>query len=239
MSHRFFLDSVPTEGPLILEGDQAHHAIQVMRFRSGDEVVLFDGSGVEYRAVIDSVEKKRLCLSIVESISIQRSVTSQITLAVALPKGDRQKFLVEKLVELGVKRLVPLRATRSVAVASDKVIERLKKQVVEASKQCGRNTLMDIGNEQSLKQLGDSCISNTTRLIADPYQGLSISEVASGLPESASVVIAVGPEGGFDDEENALAHELGFEPMRLGPAILRVETAALAVAAIFGIGAER
>ena len=53
MSHRFFLDSVPTEGPLILEGDQAHHAIQVMRFRSGDEVVLFDGSGVEYRAVID------------------------------------------------------------------------------------------------------------------------------------------------------------------------------------------
>ena len=133
MSYRFFLDGTPTSEIVTLAGDQAHHAIQVMRFKIGDRIDLFDGTGVEYRAVIDQVAKKRLSLRILETIANDRSVERRITMGIALPKGDRQKFLVEKLVELGVVRLIPLKTTRSVAVANDKVIERLKKQVVESS----------------------------------------------------------------------------------------------------------
>lgn len=239
MSHRFFLESKPSASQVTLEGDQAHHAIHVMRFKTGDKVVLFDGSGVEYHATIDDVTKKKVFLRVVETIEQTRSVSNQIILAVALPKGDRQKFLVEKVVELGVARLIPLKTVRSVAVANNKVIQRLRKQVIEASKQCGRNKLMDVSDEQTLKSLFDlPCpeLTDSSKFIADPYQGAAIS--ALDLPHSKSVVVAIGPEGGFDASEFELASSLGFKPMKLGPAILRVETAALAAAAILGIGRE-
>lgn len=240
MSHRFFLNYPPSAELVVLEGDQAHHAIHVMRFTSGHEVVLFDGSGKEYRAVIEEVAKKRLSLKILDSTMLSRSVSTQLTMAVALPKGDRQKFMVEKLVELGVHRLVPLKTNRSVAVANEKVVQRLRKQVIEASKQCGRNLLMEIGEEQSLNQFSESVDSFDVKLIADPYQGRPISQLNNdgSVTETREIAVAVGPEGGFDESEKNLTRELGFEPIRLGPTILRVETAALAIAAILGIGIQ-
>ena len=240
MSNRFFLDAKPTTENVTLEGDQAHHAVQVMRLTTGDQIILFDGTGVEYHAVIDQVAKKRLSLRILNTIAIDRAVKTRITLAIAMPKGDRQRFLIEKLVELGVERLVPLKTTRSVAVANEKVIKRLKKQVTEASKQCRRNRLMEIDDEKTLAQFSDSLDSSVTKLIADPYRGRPISQwIGTGSGKNSNpVAVAIGPEGGFDDQENELAQSLGFQPVRLGPAILRVETAAVAVAAIFGIGNE-
>lgn len=241
MSYRFFLDAQPTSEIVNLEGDQAHHAVQVMRFKVGDQIVLFDGSGMEYHTVIDLVAKKRLSLRILNAIEIDRAVRARITLAIAMPKGDRQKFLIEKLVELGVERLVPLKTTRSVALANNKVIQRLQKQVVEASKQCGRNRLMEISEERSLSQFSESLDESCQKLIADPYQGKPIAAMAAGFNANECfdrVAVAIGPEGGFDESENELAQSLGFLPIRLGPAILRVETAALAVAAIYGIGNE-
>lgn len=240
MSYRFFLDDTPTTENVTLEGDQAHHAVQVMRFKIGDQIILFDGTGMEYHAVIDQVAKKRLSLRILNTIAIDRAVKTRITLAIAMPKGDRQRFLIEKLVELGVERLVPLKTTRSVAVANEKVIKRLQKQVIEASKQCGRNRLMEIDDEKTLTQFSESLDSAVTKLIADPYRGRPISQwINTGSSDSHNrVAVAIGPEGGFDDNENELAQSLGFQLVRLGPAILRVETAALALAAILGIGNE-
>ena len=135
MSHRFFLDSEIRDGRTILDGDQAHHAIHVMRSKVGDEVVLFDGKGTEHTALVVAAAKKMLHLEISSSRAIDRTVQREVTIAVALPKGDRQKFLVEKLVELGVSRLVPLKTTRSVAVATGNVIDRMNRHVIEASKQ--------------------------------------------------------------------------------------------------------
>lgn len=239
MSYRFFLDTKPVSDVVVLDGDQAHHAIHVMRFKSGDQIVLFDGVGTEYITVIDEVSKKSVSLTILETKSIARTVTTRLTLGVALPKGDRQKFLVEKLVELGVHQLVPLKTNRSVAVANEKVLQRLRKQVIEASKQCGRNTLMDILPQQSLTEFAQSIEPSYRRLIADPYQGPSIATFANRDDNPGlAYAIAIGPEGGFDDNELQAAQTLGFEPVRLGPVILRVETAALAIAAVLGIGNE-
>ncbi|MGI9497580.1 MAG: RsmE family RNA methyltransferase [Mariniblastus sp.] len=240
MSYRFFTQSTPNNGKIMLDGEQARHAIQVMRFGEGDQIVLFDGSGTEYVALIDQVEKRRLWLSIKSQRVAPRGIKANITLAVALPKGDRQKVLVEKLVELGVERLIPLKSNRSVAVANQKVVQRLQKQVVEASKQCGRNRLMKIEGETTLGGLSEMLEASVLKLIADPYQGQAILDVAAKcLAEMpAEIVVAIGPEGGFDDEENLLSQELGFQPVRLGPSILRVETAAVAIAAILGIGLE-
>jgi len=236
MSHRFFLDSKPVDSQVRLGGDQAHHAIHVMRYQIGDPIVLFDGTGVEYHAIIDDLKKKELTLRIKESVQNSRAIKTHLELAVAMPKGDRQKFLVEKLVELGVSRLIPLKTSRSVAIANAKVIHRLEKQVIEASKQCGRNTLMEIGQEQSIPQLADSLNPESVRWIADPYDGTPIGSLAATQVDS--VIVAIGPEGGFDETESLLARELGFQPIQIGPTILRVETAAIAIAAIVGVGKE-
>ena len=245
MSHRFFLDSIPNSDRLVagdkiaLQGDQAHHAINVMRFNIGDQLVLFDGSGIQYLAAVEDIEKKTVSLTILESVEDAKSLATEITIAVALPKGDRQKFLIEKMVELGVQTLIPLKTKRAVAVANPKVIARLGKQVIEASKQCGRNKLMEITEAQTINQLieksGES-FPNAQTLVADPYQGEPISKFASG--PQRDFVVAIGPEGGLDESEVQLLLENQFQPVRLGPSILRIETACVAVASILGIGTE-
>ena len=207
-----------------------------MRYQVGNSIILFDGTGVEYHAVIEDLQKKKLMLRIEQTVAVPREIKTRLVLAVALPKGDRQKFLVEKLVELGVSRLIPLKTSRGVSVANAKVIQRLRKQVIEASKQCGRNTLLEIQEEQTIKQLADSVDSDQPRWIADPNHGTPIGSLASYPIDS--ILVAVGPEGGFDDQETQLARELGFQPVQLGPAILRIETAAIAVASILGVGRE-
>ena len=249
MSHRFFLDSIPNSDRLVagdkiaLQGDQAHHAINVMRFNIGDQLVLFDGSGIQYLAAVEDIEKKTVSLTILESVEDAKSLATEITIAVALPKGDRQKFLIEKMVELGVQTLIPLKTKRAVAVANPKVIARLGKQVIEASKQCGRNTLMEIAEVQTINQLieeSGNSFPNAQWLVADPYQGETISSLISNSAAGTKreFVVAIGPEGGLDESEVQLLIENQFEPIRLGPSILRIETACVAVASILGIGTE-
>lgn len=240
MAHRFFVPEIPAKSSVLLDGDQAHHAAQVMRFDVGDQIVLFDGGGIEANCEIVSISKKRVELTILDRQEVDRALSTQLTMAVALPKSERQKFLVEKLVELGVDHLIPMPAQRSVANANEKVITRIRKQVVEACKQCERNRLMKISSPLDLKAIKQwaSEQPEPVRLwLADPYQGVSIAE-ANESAQPAELV-AIGPEGGFTDQEVAEAVELGFKLLRIGPTILRVETAAIAAAAIFGAGREK
>ena len=125
-------------------GGEAHHLIHVMRGKVGDTVELFDGGGSEFTAEIRRVGRSEVELAIVEVRGVDREAAVAVTLAVALPKGDRQRWLVEKATELGVSRLVPLITSRGVAQPVDRGLDRLRQTVIEASKQCGRNRLMEI-----------------------------------------------------------------------------------------------
>lgn len=236
MSHRFFLDSEIRDGRTILKGDQAHHAIHVMRSKVGDKLVLFDGKGTEHTALIIEAERKKLLLKLESSRATVRAIRRPITIAVALPKGDRQKFLVEKLVEVGVSRLVPLKTTRSVAVATNNVVERMNRHVVEASKQCGRNYLMSVDREHTVQQL----ISSTTRpaagFVAHPTADQNIT--IADNDRSAAAIIAVGPEGGFTADELAEFADANWMNVKLGPTILRIETAAIVAAVLLGMNSE-
>ena len=248
MAHRFFLPELPQQATVTLDGDQAHHAAQVMRFEVGDSIILFDGQGVEASCEIDAISRKRVELTIVERSTADRALSTELTLAVALPKKDRQKFLIEKLVELGVTRLIPVPAERSVAAASQKVIDRIEKQIIEACKQCERNRLMQVTEPMSFQQIvdwSDQHPQPARRWIADPYNGVSIATVnqqttdnQNSTDQGKHELVAIGPEGGFSDQEIAAATDAGFQRLRIGPTILRVETAAIASAAIFGAGRE-
>jgi len=227
MSNRFFVDRpIASRQVIELAGPEAHHLIHVMRAKLEDEVTLFDGGGAEYAARIAEVGRSTVQAEIVQRREIDRELPLELTLGVALPKGDRQKWLVEKAVELGVTRIVPLQADRSVAVPSASALERLHRAVVEASKQCGRNRLMQIDSPASTTSFFEAASRESLRLFVDPH-----GKPPSDRPSvGESIFVAIGPEGGFTDDERSRAIKAGWQQISLGPRILRTETAAIAIA---------
>jgi 16S rRNA (uracil1498-N3)-methyltransferase len=231
-SRYFFSGNIAENGIGRLDEDQAHHAIHVMRLAIGDLVHLFDSNGIEYIARIQQIEKKSLTFVVLETTSPENLSHLMVCVAACLPKGDRQKFMIEKLVELGVDQFIPLKANRSVAVASANVLSRHRKGVIEATKQCGRKRLMELSSEQSLSDLINATSDEATwsRLLADPYAASSLSDIEPGT--QPRVVVAIGPEGGFDNSEIEMLVRANWKRVRVGNSILRIETAALAAATL-------
>jgi len=239
MGERFFLRAEPHDATAILTGDEARHLTRVMRARIGDEVSVFDGAGREWPGRVARIARDRVELSL-GPVRTDPAPPVRV-LAVALPKGDRQKWLVEKLTELGVTRLVPLIAGRGVAEPTEAARERLERTAIEACKQCGRTTLLEIAAAATPEALVAGTIpagpglgaAAAPRLVLADARGGSWREVGAGI---ASPVGLVGPEGGFTPGELALFSRAGAVPVRLGPHVLRVETAAIALAALLGSG---
>lgn len=234
MPDRYFSDEPISGDRATLTGAEAHHLIHVMRATPGLEVVLFDGRGDEFRAVVDRVGRSDVLLSIVSREEADRELPLSLTLGAALPKGDRQRWLVEKAVELGVGRIVPLLTQRAVARPNEQTLKRLRRAVVEASKQCGRNRLMQIAEPLAWSDYLAETAGEPNRLLAHPgVADVPPDAIQSSLcVEDAKCFLAVGPEGGFIDAEVASALAAGWRGVDLGPRILRVETAALAITAM-------
>ena len=226
MSERYYVNS-PIADHVVLQGAEARHVAVVCRLRPGDVVCLFNGDGHEYRAAITAADKKRVDLTVLEHSTPTRELPIRLEVACPLPKGDRGQFLIEKLTELGVTAYTPLRTARSVVHPTETRVEKLERYVIEASKQCGRNVLMRIGSLQALAEFLRRSDLPGRRLLADP------SGQALNLPWSRTdTALSIGPEGGFAAEECDLARAAGWQIASLGPRILRVETAALALATI-------
>jgi 16S rRNA (uracil1498-N3)-methyltransferase len=229
MSERFFLSAPPLSGRAILEGDEARHLARVLRCKVGDAVALFDGSGAAWPARVAVIARDRVTLDVDEPTHDAPRHAPRLTLAVALPKGDRQKWLIEKLTELGVARLVPLDTLRGVAEATPGALERLRRGVIEACKQCGRNTLLEIGEPRSIAALLRERTGGDRVVVADPGGGPL--HVDAFVADHGGVIGLIGPEGGFAAEELAACDAAGVARIGLGPHILRIETAAIALAA--------
>jgi 16S rRNA (uracil1498-N3)-methyltransferase len=243
MSERFFSSQRITADCITLDGPEAHHLLHVMRARVGDSITLFDDSGDEFTAVVDSLARSDATVRVLERRTVNRELPFELTVGVALPKGDRQKWLVEKLTELGVTTLVPLTSERGVAQPTAPVLDRLRRSVIEAAKQCGRNRLMRIDEAQiwddwisNPRCLGqsdsDAPVRQARRILAHPG-GTSVTQL--NLPAQLATHLAIGPEGGLTDAEVASATAAGWQAVDLGPRILRVETAAIALAAAISL----
>lgn len=225
MSDRFFSEVPITGNDVTLDGPEAHHLLHVMRAKEGQTLALFDDSGAEFLSEIMRLGRSAVELRIIERRMVDRELSLRLTVGVALPKGDRQKWLVEKLTELGVTTLVPLSTSRSVAQPTGGAVDRLRRVVIEASKQCGRNRLMRIEAAHDWEQWLCRGEESELRVLAHPG-GASLGGLARRSGESACV--AIGPEGGFSAEEVASATTAGWQAVSLGSRVLRVETAAVA-----------
>lgn len=227
MSDRYYLSTTPEAGQAKLEGAEAHHLLHVMRAQVGAEVTLFDGAGGEYQATVEECGRSEVVLSTSHRQVVSRELSVSITVGVALPKGDRQKWLVEKLTELGVARLTPLSTERSAFELKGKSLERLQRGVIEACKQCGRNQLMQIDPPQPIGEFVHS--ASGQRWMAHP-SGEPMGEIERDAAKE--VTLLIGPEGGFTTAEVQQASDAGWRLVSLGASILRIETAAVALSAI-------
>ena len=251
MTQRYFLDTpIGQATSVLLQGSEAQHLTRVMRGECGDRVELFDGSGWQWSAEIVDVGRNEVTLKILSTEEADLEPALALTVGIALPKGDRQKWIIEKLVELGVTTVIPLTTSRGVAQPVDKALVRLRNHVVSASKQCGRNRLLEIGEAASLEAFLQRTAEN--RFIAHPKSAqmgvnntvaetsgeqeagnISIRDIQL---ESGDAAVAIGPEGGFSAEEATTAAQLQWKIVDMGPRILRIETAALAFAARLLVG---
>jgi 16S rRNA (uracil1498-N3)-methyltransferase len=225
MSERFYLNSPLALGPIVLHGPEAHHLATVSRLRRGDQVILFNGDGREYAAEVAVVERKTVTLRVLGIESTSRELPFRLIVAAPLPKGDRAQFLLEKLTELGVATFVPLRSRRSVVHPRETRLDKLERYVIEASKQCGRNALLRV---EPLSDWEEFCRREDLpayRVLAHPGGAALLTAVEE------DVAVAVGPEGGWMRDEVALAEGAGWRQAGLGRRTLRVETAALVLAA--------
>ena len=240
MTNRFFVDcSVSRWGTdeVLLSGDEAHHFCKVMRGKVGDSLVLFDGTGTYAHGIAESLQKEGVRIRITDTFSDDIESPLHLTVASALPKGDRQRFLIEKLAELGVARFVPVLMERSVARANKSTLQRLRRYVIEAGKQCGRNVLMEIADEISIHKLNNLFSTEAiTKFLLHPVALGNVGQttprqiLADILPQK--IIILAGPEGSFTDREVEKMLRYGFRPLDLGKRILRTETASLAAAAL-------
>jgi 16S rRNA (uracil1498-N3)-methyltransferase len=226
MADRYFSDD-PLQGETAtLRGSEAHHLLHVMRAKVGAEIIVFDGRGGEWWAEIAKLGRAEVELALKKHRTIERELAAEFTLAVAIPKGDRQRWLIEKAVELGVSRVIPLTTVRSTASGAEPPA-KLSRYVIEASKQCGRNRLLEIAKPQAWEDFAAlELVGN--KFLAHPG-GVAVGEAK--LQEGGPTFLAVGPEGGFTEDEVAFARQHGWQVLGLGERILRIETAAVALLA--------
>lgn len=225
MSHRVYADDTLTSDTIELEEQEARHLRDVMRIKVGETVEVFNGKGVVATAVVSKAAKRCVELQLQSRRTVERILTG-ITIAAAIPKGDRFKWMIEKLTELNVDRFIPLQTRRSVVSPGGAKFGKMQHAIIAAAKQCRRDDLMEIAPimkwDDAVTQFGSNM------LLADPDGHLAMSMIC----EQQTTVFAVGPEGGFSPEETQLAIDAGAKPVCFGNTILRIETAAVAAAAI-------
>ncbi len=229
---RFFIETPLAAGQTLSLPDAVVRHIQVLRLKEGDSLTLFNGQGGEYQASLLAVQKRAAECQISQFDDISRESPVWLGLAQAISSGDRMEFTLQKGVEMGVSLFQPIAAERSVVKLSgdraDKRVQRWQEIVQSACEQCGRNTLPQVLPILSLNEWLQQQQDADARLILSPLGTQKLADIASA-PKRAWLM--AGPEGGYSAREEAAALDAGWTPLKLGPRILRTETAGLAAVA--------
>jgi 16S rRNA (uracil1498-N3)-methyltransferase len=212
-----------------LDLEQTRHLRDVLRLRQAEKVQIFDGEGSEFSCRIETIEKKQTLLKVVEEVSPTAPESGlDLTLAVALLKGEKFDLVVQKAVELGAVKLAPLHTKRADVKFADagKKLERWRKIIVDATKQCGRAKLMEIIEPLDFENFIET--TDGTRILFVERGGENFSRVKS----NQKIIAVVGSEGGWETAEIEAARKNDFQIVTLNGRILRAETAAISIAAV-------
>ena len=230
---RFYADPERfSETSVVLDEDETRHLRDVLRLRTGEAIQVFDGVGREFRGVIEAVEKRRTVINdLIEVPPTSPESPLDLTIAAVLLKGDKLDLVVQKAVELGVNRFIPMTSARCDVKVGDaaKRAERWRRIAMEATKQCGRARLMEVADVADYSRLLDTTDDpDLTRIHFSERDGQSF-EAVSG---STRILAFIGPEGGWDDSELEKAKAAGIISITFGGRILKADTAAISIASI-------
>jgi 16S rRNA (uracil1498-N3)-methyltransferase len=238
----FFPQKMEAGDRCALTGEDRQYVVSVLRMRKNERLLLFDGAGCEYDAVILGKDQERVQLEIVKKATVPGNAL-QITLAQSLPKAKKMDFIIEKACELGATRIIPFCSSRSVPrLTPDKTAAkqiRWQKIAREAARKCHSGSIPEVSDiltwENMLRSSGDRGEGRTEKIIFwEEETRINLKQVLrdKGPEKSRNFFLIVGPEGGFAREEVELAERMGFTSVSLGPQIFKVETAALAILAM-------
>ena len=216
-----------------LPSQAGEHVARVLRLAPGDPLTLFNGDGADYAATIRSVDKREVRVQVLERQAVARESPLRLTLAQGVARGEKMDLIVQKATELGVARIVPLLTERAEVkldpARAEKRLAHWRAVAASACEQCGRASLPEIQSALPLAAwLAALADDGALRLALLPDAAASARELQFG---AAGGLLAVGPEGGLGERDIAVLHEAGFHGLRLGPRILRTETAGLAALA--------
>ncbi|HPF39925.1 MAG TPA: RsmE family RNA methyltransferase [Phycisphaerae bacterium] len=238
MRERRFLVENLEATPLTLTGRERRHAVDVLRLSVGAEVALFDGRGAQALAGVVAITADEVRLELRTSPERIRSSPIALTLAVAAPKGSRGDWLVEKCAELGVPRLVLIDTQRSEVQPREAKLDRWRRKAVEAAKQSGAASVMRIESGRSIAEVlagvsAEGCVVYGATSGDAPSLHTLLDDLDRVAGGEKDVLCVVGPEGGLTEAELGLLASRGARAMTLGAPTLRVETAAIAAAAVW------
>lgn len=223
------------EGILKIGGEEVRHIRKVLRLKTGDEILVFDGSGKEYEGTIVEEKSSSIGIRIENIFSSRRESRLETTLAQSLLKGEKMDYLIQKATELGAKEIIPFFSSRSVPFLEKSRrttrLHRWQRIAIEASKQCGRGLVPNIGPFLDYAEMLQTAPRDSLRLILWEREGARLREVVRPSNEK-KIFFVVGPEGGLSREEVEEAQKNGFIPVTLGERIVRSETASLCLLSI-------
>lgn len=232
MTRIYFPDEIAAHGVCDIGDEQAHYLVRVLRVAPGDAVALFDGRGGEYPATVAAVGKHGVRLHVGERAEIDRESPLAIQVAQGISSGERMDYTVQKAVELGVTRIQPVATERSVvhldAHRAAKRVAHWQSVAVSACAQCGRNRVPQVAPVMDYRAWLGSLRGEEARLLLSPLAVKGLKELAR---PTGAIWLLCGPEGGLAPAEHRDAEHAGFAPVRLGPRVLRTETAAVAALA--------
>jgi 16S rRNA (uracil1498-N3)-methyltransferase len=238
-SRRFMINSrCIDEGSATLDGELFRHIVRVLRLSPGDPLTLVDEQGSEHDGVIDHVTRELVTVKITRSNREQLPENSglRITVCQALPKGEKIDLILQKGTELGAYDFWLFGGRRSVALVREKQLdgklERWNRIVAEAARQCGRRTVPAVRWFPTAAEAAEAATHDLRLTLWEDERTRRLKETFAGFSAPASVIVSIGPEGGFDPQETALFVRHGFKNVSLGSRILRTETAAIAIVAI-------
>lgn len=236
---RVFVDATLQAGALLrLPEGPAQHLARVLRAKVGDALCVFNGQGGEYSAQIETLQRNAVTVRIGAHAAVERESPLETTLLQGIARGEKMDQILQKATELGVTSVIPVLTARS-NVRLDPDSAARKQQhwqavVIAACEQCGRNRVPNVQMPVDLAEALASTANGLRLLLAPDDSARSLRNLLTNPPAGApdSITLLVGPEGGFDSAEIARATQAGFVACRLGPRVLRTESAALAALAV-------
>jgi 16S rRNA (uracil1498-N3)-methyltransferase len=231
--HRFYVDEIQGDKAVVLDAEQLHYLKDVLRVKTKEEVIVSDGKGKDYAATVISIEKNQATMAL-KAIETKAPGKIMLTVACAIPKGSRMDDVIDQLTQLGVERIIPMMTERVIVKLDEsKKASRLERWLKIAESASAQSQRSDIPAIEPITPF-EKVVSNSGRYRIKLIPNLEgdrkpIKEIISG-EHASSILVLIGPEGDFSPEEVELAKSKGFIPVSLGSTVLRVATAAVAVA---------